>query len=47
MIVVVPVQNCHCGVDDHWYGTPWDGGKFALPIVDENYPLSRKACLHW
>lgn len=40
-------KNCHCGVDDHWYGTPWDGGIFALPIVDENYPLSRKACLHW
>ena len=39
-------QGCTCGVDDHWLGTPWDGLP-AMPIVDENYPVTRKACIHW
>ncbi len=44
--VLPPPQGCTCGVDDHWFGTSWDG-MHAMPIVDETYPVSRKACIHW
>lgn len=39
-------RGCTCGVKDHWFGTPWHSVP-AVPVVDDNYPLERKYCIHW